>query len=87
MTAIRLRLISRGILLTVLREKGIFLDFLLYLQTGLGTYTYIVCFGPHTGHIIFFVKLTLLLSSSYRQGDLRFRKFRLLLQDQKASDE
>lgn len=51
---------GRGVPLTVVREKRIFLDFLLYLQARPGTYTCSITFGSYTGCIIFFVKLVLL---------------------------
>lgn len=51
---------DRGVPLTVVREKGIFLDFLLHLQAGPGTYTCNITFGPYTRCIIFFMKLALL---------------------------
>lgn len=58
----KLRLIDRGVLFIV-REKRILLEFLLYLQAGLGIYTYIILsFGPHTGYRVSFVQLTLLIS-------------------------
>lgn len=58
-------MIDRGVLLIVAGEKGIFLDFLLFLQSGPGTCTYIISFGSYTGDIILFVKLAL-LSSRFR---------------------
>lgn len=55
-----LRLIDRGVLFIV-REKGVLLGFLPYLQAGPGIYSYIIIsFGPHTGYRVSFVQLTLL---------------------------
>ena len=55
-----LRLIDRGVLFIV-REKGVLLGFLLYLQAGPGIYSYIIIsFGPQTGYRVSFVHLTLL---------------------------
>ena len=87
MTDRRLKLTYRGVLPTVVGEKEVFLEFLLYLQPGPGTYVYIISFDPHTGYIISIVKLALLSSTFYSPGDLRFRIFSLLSQDHKPNEQ
>lgn len=52
MTDRKLRLIVRKVLLLMVGEKEVFLEFLLYLQPGSGTSVYMIYFGPHTGYLI-----------------------------------